>query len=233
MHWGRCGSTVLGYLLHQHPRIYWDGEALQYHRASERWLRRLQGVRGEHARQDLAVLMRFARGRTYVVSAKGPSGYASPRELVENLSGLGFGHFVVLERRNVLRRVVSSAVGIQHKVWARPRGRTARLRRVRVPLTFASGESLEDRIRSLQGWYADMRRALADCDTLELAYEDHVEQDPREAYRAVCAFLGFDAAPVRVRYQRLNPFTLPEIVANFDEVSSALRGTEFEWMLTA
>lgn len=61
VHWGRCGSTVLGFLLNQHPCVYWDGEALMLERKSERWLRRLQGARGESNLDDLRRLMRYAR----------------------------------------------------------------------------------------------------------------------------------------------------------------------------
>jgi hypothetical protein len=37
-HAGRSGSTVLGDLLGQHPRVFWDSEIFQT--SSERWLSR-------------------------------------------------------------------------------------------------------------------------------------------------------------------------------------------------
>jgi len=52
------------------------------------------------------------------------------------------------------------------------------------------------------------------------------------AYRSVCGFIGLEAAPVRVPYERVNPFPLQQIVTNYDAIAAALRDTEFEWMLT-
>jgi hypothetical protein len=231
-HWGRCGSTVLGFLLNQHPCVYWDGEALMFERKSERWLRRLQGARGESGLDDLRRLMRYALDRTYAFYAYGPLGYSSSRELIDDLLTLGFDRFVVLERKNTLRRVVSANIGMQHKVWVLRRGKSPMLRQVELPLQFPNGDTLLHRIRTLQDWYAKARQALSGLPTLELTYEEQVLQDPRVAYRLVCNFIGLEAAPVRVLFERVNPFPLQQMVTNYDAIAAALRDTEFEWMLT-
>ena len=106
------------------------------------------------------------------------------------------------------------------------------LRQVELPLQFPNGDTLLHRIRMLQDWYAEARQALYGLPTLELTYEEQVLQDPRVAYRSVCEFIGLEAAPVRVPYERVNPFPLQQIVTNYDAIAAALRDTEIEWMLT-
>jgi len=232
VHWGRCGSTVLGFLLNQHPCVYWDGEALMLERKSECWLRRLQGARGKSNLDDLRRLMRYARGRTYAVSANGPFGYSSSRELIDDLLTLGFDRFVVLERKNTLRRVVSAHIGMRHKAWVLRRGKSPRLRQVEVPLQFPNGDTLLQRLRMLQDWYAKARQELSGLPTLELTYEEQIMQNPQVAYRLVCDFIGLEAVPVRVLFDRVNPYPLQQMVTNYDAIAAALQDTEFEWMLT-
>ena len=222
---------MLGSLLDQHPSFYWDGEALLPHRKSERWMRSLQGVRGESRIDDLRSLMSFARGRTYVLSAKGSLKYPTFRAMLADLRALGFDRFVVLERKNILCRIVSSEVGHQHRTWHLRTGRKVKLNRIRLPLVFDGGLSLLERLEGIRSWYAAARCELRGCSTLELDYETHILSNPTAAYRAVCGYVGIEPAPVRVRHQRVNPFPLSELVSNYGEIESLLSGTDFEWML--
>lgn len=229
-HEGRCGSTVLGALLSQNPHVYWDGEALLPHRPSERWFRRLQGARGEDNLQDLRALMRYSRGRVYTLSAKGRFGYPRREDVLPDLLALGFDHFVTLERRNLLRWVVSVEVGKQHRAWHRRRGQARRRHPVRVPLADPHGFTILDQLQRLKGDNEDARRRLAEHPTLHLVYEDHIRQDPRVAYRAVCDHLGIEPTPVEITHERVNPYPLDQTVSNYAEVRSVIEGTEFEWM---
>lgn len=232
LHEGRCGSTVLGSLLGQNPRLYWDGEALLPHRPSERWFRHLQGARGESNLQDLRALMRYSRGRVYTLSVKGQFGYPRREDVLPDLLALGFDRFVTLERRNLLRWVVSVEVGKQHRAWHRRNGQKHRLRQAHVPLADANGLTLLDRLQRLHARNDDTRRRLSEHPTLHLVYEAHILEDPRVAYRAVCDHLGVEPSPVAITHRRVNPFPLDQIVSNYEEVRSVLEGTEFDWMLS-
>lgn len=231
LHRGRCGSTVLGSLLSQHPRLYSDGEALLAPSPSERWFRRLQGARGQDPLRDAQALMQYAQGRHYVLSAKGRSGYPSLHALLRDLDRLGFARLVLLERRNPLRWLVSAEVGTHHRAWHRRKGHAPRLKPVRIPLTYAEGATLLDRLRGLRALNDGVKRQTADRAPLHLDYETHILPDPRIAYRAVCDYVGVEAAGVEVRHERTNPFPLHQVISNYAEVASSLRGTEFEWTL--
>lgn len=144
------------------------------------------------------------------MSANGPFGYSSSRALIDDLLTLGFDRFVVLERKNTLRRVVSAHIGMRHKAWVLRRGRSPRLRQVGVPLQFPNGDTLLQRLRALRDWYAKARQALSGLPTLELTYEEQILQDPRVAYRLVCDFIGLEAVSVRVLFDRVNPYALQQ-----------------------
>ena len=104
-HVGRCGSTVVGNLLDQHQKIYWDGEVV-YNQYSfnncqlkpfdtKAFFRKQMLVAGSrfygfevkvHPEQQLAIL------------------HQTLPELVNELTELGVEQFIVLERKNYLRR---------------------------------------------------------------------------------------------------------------------------------
>lgn len=76
-----------------------------------------------------------------------------------------------------------------------------------------------------------MERSLGGRNVLRLTYEEDVERDPRVGYRRICSFLEIKPHDVPVRLGRTNPFTLGELIENFDEVRQALDGSQYGWML--
>jgi len=231
IHRGRCGSTVLGTMLDQNDRVYWDGEALMPPSLSERWFHRMQGARGVSNTQDLKVLMRYAGTRIYVLSCKGQLGSGTISQLVRDLSDAGFDRFSVLERKNALRWLVSAEIGAQRQEWHLRRGELPRLKPVWIPLHYDQQKSLADRLHGLASWHKEVGDCLTGHPVLHLTYEDHIQADPTRAYREICEFMDIPATPVRVTETRLNPFPLTRLIANFNEVETALRGTGLEWML--
>ncbi len=234
-HIGRCGSTVLGDLLGQHPLLKWDGEV--YEPKSVVWSRYATAA-------DAADPLGFLARR---VAAAGKPRYGFeikfyqarmvnlPLEtLVPRLDAMGFTHFIILRRRNFLRKVVSSIVAHASSRWHVPAGSVATLQRVVVPVDGVRiDHTVAPLLDLLRGYDADLRRIeslLAGRPVLKIEYEEHLEHDPSVGYRAVCGFLGIEAPPAAVRLGRTTPFSLREVIENFDEVAAALRGTEFEWM---
>jgi hypothetical protein len=236
-HIGRSGSTVLANLLDQHPEVTWKGELLG------RLLRKRGRGQGPLARGDdpLDRLARpFQRGPTPVVGAEVKPRHLRELELelhpfLERATAAGVDRFVVLRRRNLLRKVVSAAVGVQTGRYHLPAGTRLPPARIaidpdRVAIEYTERPLLE----FLEGYerdFAELDRVLAGLPTLAMTYEDDVELDPFVGYRRLCEFLGLEPLPVEIRNERVNPWPIREIVEDVAPLEQALAGTRFAWML--
>ena len=119
-HIGRSGSTVLSDLLGQHSRVFWDGQIYErlFEQLEASSTRVAPGSVARHnAITALQFRMRAAGERVYGFEVKffhlrcfG----IDLKEYVAHLRALGFTHFVILERRNYLRKILSSVVA--HRV---------------------------------------------------------------------------------------------------------------------
>lgn len=243
-HIGRCGSTVLGNLLGAHPRIAWASEL--YAPIFMRWRQQAGGVeRVGRVPVDPLVLLRAnllrANRPIYGLEVK-PFHLrllgCPQKRFIEQTAALGFGRYVLLDRENRLRKVVSSVIAhgqpTRHHL---PAGQEAPLNPVRIDpacvrIDFAACSLLE----LLEGYEADMAHLAAllgddPARVLRLSYEADIEQDPRVAYERVCAFLGVTPGPEPPNLAKTNPFPLRELIENDDEVAAALAGTPYAWML--
>jgi len=239
LHAGRCGSSVLADLLNQHPDVRWANEPFEnmkpaYYRMSS----------AHRARQVIADRMYRERSRYFGFDSKvlpeqhlAPAlANKDPADYVALLRELGFGHFILLERRNYLRQAVSIAIGGVTGQW-NTLGQPVPTPVVHLdPARFVSyGREMPllEFFASLDRRFAELRRLLQPRERLDLVYEDDIEADPRVGYAKVCGFLGIVEQPVSVRLKRLNPHPIRAMVANFDELRATLQGTRYEWMLEA
>jgi len=237
-HFARSGSTVLGDMLHRHPDVHWDGEIFNYQWRV--WRRRAPS-------EDLMTrAMRIIRSRM-----AGPDvcffGFElNPAQLhllnldlgdvIDALETLGVTHFILLERRNLLRKILSSRVAQSRARFHLKRGESARAQRIELPvdeLPMAVRAPLLDHLERFDRLRTQTRRTLDDRDTpsLNLCYEDDIAGDPRVAYEKVCRFLDLPVVEQEVALRRTTPEPLPEIVINMAEVRAHLRQTRFAWML--
>ena len=76
-----------------------------------------------------------------------------------------------------------------------------------------------------------LEEQLIDKNVLHLSYEEHIQDNPKEAYLKICEFLQIKPKKVDVRLSRTNPYPLKDIIENMDEVRDYLHGTPYEWML--
>ena len=239
VHVGRSGSTVLADLLRQHPGVGWDGEIYQ---SVFR-----QRARPDHTLPDLSDLdpvafllersrQRFCRYYGFEVKFfhVRAFGWSFRDFLAETESRMGRLRVVVLRRRNLLRKVVSSVVARQTGVThSRVAAQSPVPVRIQPEGVFVDRETrpLIELLRQAEADFLELDGILGDIPSVALAYEEDILADPRTAYRKVCAFIGEKPREVEVRFERTQPWPLAESIGNYQEVCAALRGTDFEWML--
>jgi hypothetical protein len=146
----------------------------------------------------------------------------------------GFTRIIVLERRNLLLKIISNVVAEarnQHHVRAgvqveRP---SLRLDLDRVPLDHGHVE-IHSALAQSKRWLEAAEAAAAEFEHLHLCYEDSIQNDPLVAYRQACDFLGVPPESPTIALGKTTAFPLSQIIENFDQLCERLRGTEFEWM---
>jgi len=236
-HPGRCGSTVLGGLLGQHPDIFWGGEI--YHRTNDEI----------YIQEHFPMFKLFWRMMT---SAKKHYGYEvkylhkGQQQLigldwpiyVQRLWQMGCKHFIFLGRKNSLRNLVSIAVSLARNKWHQTPSEIEELTKVKIDvegvLTTNGYMTLLEYLDRYQDAQYEIKHVLKRYGYLQLYYEDDIAIDPILGYQRVCQYLGVaEYNQVSIQYARTNPFLIKDIVSNFDEVSRMLSGTSFEWMLNA
>lgn len=240
-HIGRSGSTVLADLLEQHPKITWDGEL--YQRFLEYWKKQEVAIEAGEVTVNPAKLVRqrmiWAGNKFYGFEVKFyhlKRANVNLSDYIEQLHRLGFSHFIVLERRNYLRKIVSSIIAADiSRRYHQQSHEQAILNRIEIDLDNTKVDDyIKPLIAHLQDFDENFRKLeelLENRRVLRLTYEEDISAAPLEGYRRICDFLGIDYRPGSIRYSKTNPFKLSEIIINFEEVEHALRGTRFEWML--
>ena len=241
-HIGRCGSTVLGQLLNQHPRIYWASEL--YSPIFYRWQKANAGVETVgcmpvDAIHYLTQSMRAARHRHYGFEMKPFHfrliGY-SVKSYLDHLDSLGFSHYVLLDRRNRLRKVVSSLIAHERgRPYHIGRRSKAKLNRIRIEVDNVridfDQKPLVEYLADYEVQIESLKAALDDNYVLSLTYEEDIRENPVKAYFRVCDFIGVQPEKASIKLSRTNPFPLEAMVENLDEVRESLRGTPYERML--
>src|SRR5262245_46797004 len=234
LHAGRCGSTVVGEMLGDHPRVQWAGEIFE----GMQWQSpRRADVTAHIERSCYATLSPYYGFETKFLPQHHLSADGIDMELadyLELLRSLHFSKFILLGRRNYLRRAVSTVVARARDEW---HTKVAPVEATRVHLdvnAFQTGnckEPLVDAFRRMDDDFALARRLLQGDHLLELESEEDVLDDPTVAYRKVCQFVGIEPRKARVKLQRTNPFPYDALIDNLDEVTAVLRDTPYAWML--
>ncbi|MCA9961695.1 MAG: hypothetical protein KC443_21800 [Anaerolineales bacterium] len=233
-HIGRSGSTVLGDMLQQHTRIFWDGEIY-------RSILPTGAANHDPGGDPIAYVrrrMRQAGQRYYGFEVKFFHLQQLNKTLaayVDDLERLGFDHFVILERQNYLRKIVSSLIAHETGKFHQRKAAATQAHQVTINVEQVRIDRDEKPLLAFlhdyQAQFVELERLLQARRMLKLSYEADIAADPQLAYRKVCEFLNIATKPVDVRYVKTNPYPLPDLVANFGEVAQVLAGTPFAWML--
>ena len=236
---GRCGATLIGHLLAQHPDVNWGGELLNH--ASTRykhfaWQEKqpIKIIEQKMYQKPLSV---------YGFESKALQGghlrpnwvNMSTQTYINSLLKVGFSLFIVIKRENYINRAVSSLIAKKRKKWTANLDETVKLETVYLDLNrFRYGDDfipLLDHFKQLDLHYEMLSTLLKGKPVLSLSYEAEIEPDPILAYTKVCDFIGIESAPVSLQCQKIDPYHLCDVISNFDEVVNALRNTQWAWML--
>lgn len=237
LHPGRCGSTVVGTMFGRRPDAVWDGELFEPSRRDKvpeagqgREPAEVIQIR-RRQRADLAYAFAFKYTPSHHLGLLG----LTMRDLLTMLEEAGVDHYVVVRRRNYLRRVVSGAVGRERGAFHQRRDAgPVELTRVRLDpeaVPFGPDQPLFDVFDELERAESELADELGQRRHLWLTYEDHIESDPSVAYAMVCEFIGLPSFQQEVPLRRTTPFPLHEVLTNHEEIIEHLSGTRYEWML--
>lgn len=237
-HIGRCGSTVLGNLLDQHEKIFWDGE-IYYQQWQEADLK-LEPFDNSNFVKRRAL---SAGSRYYGFDIKFLEhqhlaiAQLELNKLISEFKKSGATHFIILRRENHLRTLISWMVGRARKQHHIRSQESATETRVKLKVEgFSFGvvpvkRSLVEWFQHIDESYSCLLEELRGQHVLEISYENDIRDNPQVAYQRCCKFLKVGEAPAEVQFSRTNPFPVHQLLENPDEVREALKGSSYEWML--
>jgi len=241
VHHGRCGSTVVGDLLDQHSKIHWDSEIyylpgwMDTIMSKQRRTFERDGI--EHMRERI----RASKKEIYSFEFQPHNLVPMGVEMIEYLTlceESGTSHFIHLSRKNILRKVISSLVAMERKVFHYKIGETPPLTRMKIHTDHIyikdTGSSLVEYIEQTLRQEKEISEFMRSKGRrgLFMSYEDDVEKNPFVGYRKVCEFLGEEPEKAEIRFSKATAiFRMEDIVENWNDVVAALMGTRHEWML--
>src|SRR3954470_3648223 len=214
---GRTGSTLFGELLASPPDVVFADEILQAKvRSTRLW------VEGQQ-RSERAPVFGF---HVKIYQLTDVQGVRDPGGWLRMMAGNGWT-VLTLQRRNLLRHVLSNMTIEATRTVHDRSGHGPR-----ATLHVDPDEVLHwIRVREQVGH--DERTALAGVPHEPFTYEDDLQD--AGAWQAAAdrayAGLGLSSAIVTTSLHKRNPQDLAELISNYDEVASALRGTPYEIFL--
>ncbi len=238
----RSGTTLIQTTLDSHPQIFCEGELFQMRRLFRKIPRKSYGqpgyrwwLGGRADRWLMHATWRSIAVRQYldwfITQSDSPVfGFKLMWNQTERFPGtLKFlednGYLLLhIRRRNILRSLVS-------RFAARARGLHHSTRAVATPLVTLPVHDLLTRLERISTDNINWERLGEQLPYLRIDYEDYVENPTIEDER----MLDFLGAPKDVAIKsplvKVTPNDLRKVIANFDEVAKALKGTEYEAML--
>ena len=236
LHHGRCGSTVVGSLLNQHPLFHNSGEIFE----------KIMGkgpLHKERVKQIISNREHDTISKIYFFETKYPSvmhlsngciNLTTPI-YISLLSDLGYKKFILITRKNHLKRVISILKGRETGEWHSEK-KIDKILKVNVPIdNFMYGAgisgSLIDYFKMMDEETKLIKETLGGKSLLQIQYEVDIEEDPRKAYQKICDFIGIKPIPTNVKFKKTNPFLLKHLIKNYKEVKQYFNNTPYSWML--
>jgi hypothetical protein len=240
-HNGRCGSTVVGNLLGKHNKIHWDGQiyAKLFVKPDGKTFGKTEFEKGlaidvlnDRMKDVFTKFYGFDVKRNHISWLN-----FSVSDYVQQLVHMGFDQFVVLERKNHLRTILSYTIAREAGVWhlhrnEQPVEKAIHINPDKVYLEYEEIDLLEA-LDEISNYYVTLRKVFAELNLsyLNLIYEEDIREDPLNAYRKIIDHIGLKPKHPKTRFNRTNPFPINKMVSNYDELAKYLSNTPYKWML--
>jgi len=245
VHFGRSGSTVLAKMIEAHSKAIWlhemytlIGQQMENksdYRFTSAEMIGLLDKEVEHRAKDSteligveSKLLNFLQTKRYTM-----------QEYFRALSKKNTWDVVVLRRRNVLARVLSSFRAASTGMYHVPLGNDLKPVEFTLPLSHLHDADTGVRDKSLPEFmdkvakYENRIIRSVKNETglaLELWYEDDIREDPTVAYRKFKNTFGLDGPCPSISLRRTSQNIKSE-VTNWGKIESALKDTDFSWMV--
>lgn len=234
-HTGRCGSTVLTNILRQHPDMHWDGEIFNpYFKERIQRPDLMSHVIRESANKTVTPHFGFDVKYLPIQHLHESCINLTIPAFVDELKAHGFNHFILLHRKNYLRRAISAHVAGSKSQWHSAVTVMGPTQVNLKPDAFHIGMTampLLDVFEMIDNTYQELQERLSSENTISLTYEDHILSNPKDAYGKISKFLDLSDFNPEVRLKKTNPFNYQEVLTNYQEIETLLQGSVYEWML--
>ncbi|MEK9826166.1 MAG: hypothetical protein VW395_07815, partial [Methylotenera sp.] len=158
-------------------------------------------------------------------------------DYLAEIERMGIDKYITLERKNILRKIVSSLVAEKTNVWHVKDGKEGPKGKITISCDALKVERKEGSLLELLDHYTKHFNQLyallekSNIKLLKLTYEDDIEADPSVGFNKAIAFFGLPPFQANVRLKKTNPYPLSSIVENIDEVRAYLKNTPYAWMV--
>jgi hypothetical protein len=236
-HAGRCGSTVIGMLLNQHPKINWIGEIFS------RFKEKFGHSSWVWERPELMIKMRTNIHPCRVLGLEVKRGQMinlgmEEKKLINFLEKLGYKKYIILKRKNYLRKKISEIVS--ERIEKMNTKKDVKTPKVRVPIKMGKWdvpkktekiETIVDHFKMLDRFYVNLENILEKKEVIRIEYERDIKSNPKIASRKMLNMIGLKEHESKVETKKMNKKPLKDSISNFEEVKRSLSGTKYEWMI--
>jgi LPS sulfotransferase NodH len=252
IHFGRVGSTVLSELLNQNSELFSAGEIYNnnvnkyienkgksWYEIYPNYIEFMENYYQETKLQNPT----FLENKKYYIFEYKP--YIEGCEIeyekvIQDFNKVGIEKFIFLYRKNFLRRLVSSMISFETGVW-HIQELPKKINQVYINVDNIEdsyigydykNKSLCEAIKLYDNYVNQIEKYIHLNQGICLSFEDDIAENPCKAYQKVCNFLGIKPLDnPEIRLKRQNPYSLKEIIVNFEEVENYLKDTNFLHLL--